>query len=580
MISKTRQVLSERHKIMSSLRRQGLTFQLFVFIVLPLAVLLIVIPLGSLTLHEQAMRLLVGERDERAARAASSAIAEQLNHRAAAIRGLALHSADADSPGQSLADYAFLLADFEGGLAVFANDGSLLASSPSSETWRSRPTTELLAKTAGQLTAQFSIAFADPAGNEALVMVAAASANGPIAVGAFSPASLARRSLTDTFSSAGQSFVLMVDDQGQVLYNAGAVPSSEAEISQHPGVAEALRGQTGATYLSLGDSEHVVAFSPVPPVGWALVIEEPWEQVDNPLLRRTQAAPLILIPVLLFALVAVGFGIRQIIQPLRALEQQASELAWGRFDAIEKPVGGIVEIRRLQAQLILMAQKVKAGQQNLRGYLNAITAGQEDERRRLARELHDGTVQALVALDQQVQLTQLVAKDALPKTAERLAELRQLTASLIEEVRRVIRALRPNYLEDLGLLPAIEMLTRDLQTTAEVQTAFSTGGQPRRLPPGQEIAIYRIVQEALNNAARYASARAVNVSAVFNPTEFILQVQDDGKGFTAPERVSDLVASGHYGLMGMQERAELIGARLTIQSAPDAGTTIELRLPL
>ncbi|HLF01353.1 MAG TPA: ATP-binding protein, partial [Anaerolineales bacterium] len=128
--------------------------------------------------------------------------------------------------------------------------------------------------------------------------------------------------------------------------------------------------------------------------------------------------------------------------------------------------------------------------------------------------------------------------------------------------------------------PAIEMLTRDVHSTANIQVTFSTEGQPRRLPPGQEIAIYRIVQEALNNAARYASAQMVNVSAMFDSTEFIIRVHDDGQGFTAPERVSDLVASGHYGLMGMQERAELIGARLIIQSAPSAGTTIELRLPL
>ncbi len=413
-----------------------------------------------------------------------------------------------------------------------------------------------------------------------MALVMARSPEGLIAVGAFSPASLARRSLGEEFSSSGQDFVVIVDSNNQVLYEAGRPPASEPGVAQHPGVVEALRGESGTAYRSINGNEHVVAYSPVAPLGWALVIEEPWEAVDNPLLSRTQAAPLILIPALFFALIALGFGIRQIVQPLRLLAQQAAELGWGRFEAIEPPVGGIAEIRHLQAQLILMAQKVKAAQQNLRGYLNAITAGQEDERRRLARELHDGTVQALVALDQRVQLTQLAAKGASPEAAERLAELRRLTASLIEEVRRVIRALRPNYLEDLGLLPAIEMLTRDLQTTADVQTTFSTDGQPRRLPPGQEIAIYRIVQEALNNAARYASAKSVNVSAVFNPTEFLIRVQDDGRGFTAPERVSDLVASGHYGLMGMQERAELIGARLTIQSAPGAGTTIELRLPL
>jgi len=90
---------------------------------------------------------------------------------------------------------------------------------------------------------------------------------------------------------------------------------------------------------------------------------------------------------------------RQIVQPSQSLEKQAAELGWGNFEAIEKPVGGIAEIHHLQAQLILMAQKVKAAQKNLRGYVNMITAGQEDERRRLARELHDDVVQSLIALD-------------------------------------------------------------------------------------------------------------------------------------------------------------------------------------
>jgi signal transduction histidine kinase len=553
-----------------------LTFQLFIFIVLPLAVLLMAIPLGSLTLHGQAMRMLVGERDERAARAASAAITEQLNHRAAAMRGLALYAGQASiSPDyvQLLADYDFLLPDFDGGLLLSAADGTFLASSNAS-------VVELLRQTDGDAEAAFSPAFIDVTTGEPIVLVVAASPQGIVAIGAFSPAALASRALGEDFSSSEQGFVVIVDNRNQVLYKTGQTPVSESDLAQHPGVMEALGGESGTTYRPINGSEHVVAYSPVSPVGWALVIEEPWEAVDNPLLSRTLAAPLILIPVLLFALIVVGLGIRQIVQPLRLLEQKAADLGWGRFEAIETPVGGIAEIRHLQAQLILMAQKVRSAQQTLRGYLNAITAGQEDERRRLARELHDSTVQSLVALDQRTQLAQLALKGASPNTAEHLSDLRRMTASLIEEIRRVIRALRPNYLEDLGLLPAIEMLTRDLQTTANLPATFVTDGEPRRLLASQEIAIYRIVQEALNNAARYASAQTVSVSAIFTPAEFILRVQDDGKGFAAPERVIELAASGHYGLLGMQERAELIGARLTIQSAPRAGTTIELRLPL
>ncbi len=558
---------------------RGLTFQLFIFIILPLVALLVVISFGSLTLHSRAMRGLVAERDERAARAAAATFAEQLNHRAASLRGLALHATDKPN---ALADYEFLLPDFEGGLALFTAEGALIASSNNSlELWQARPVAELLARSAGQAETQFSNAFADSAGGELTMMVAATAPDGPTAVGVFSPNGLARRVLADTFPAGDQTRAFIVDAEGRVLYQSGiAASESDTLRGNHPGVAEALRGESGTTYIVVGDSEHVVAYAPVELVGWALVIEEPWEAVDNPLLRTTQAAPLILIPILLFALIALGFGIRQIVQPLRVLEQQASELTWGRFEAIEKPVGGIAEIRNLQAELRRMAQKVKASQQNLRGYLGAITAGQEDERRRLARELHDDTVQALVALDQRAQLAQMAAKRESPQAVERFAELREMIASLIEEVRRIIRALRPIYLEDLGLLSAIEMLARDLETASGARVSFSTGGQPRRLPSGHEIAIYRIVQEALNNAARYAEARSVNVAAVFEPTEFVVRVRDDGKGFPAPERVSDLAASGHYGLMGMQERAELIGGRLTITSSPGGGTAIELRLRL
>lgn len=575
---------SRIRQLLSALRWQGLTFQLFVFIVLPLTVLLMAIPFGSLTLHGQAMRVLVGERDERAAQAASVAIAEQLKHRAASVQGLALYAERAisasSSSAQLLTDYEFLLADFDGGLLLSAADGTFLASTLAPNLWQARPVVEIQQQTPRPGAAVFSATFTDSTTAAPLILVMARSPNGLMAIGAFSPASLARRSLGENFSSSGQDFIVMVDNTGQVLYEAGTSPTSETDIAQHPGVQQALNGQSGTTYRSINGSEHVVAYSPVLPVGWALVLEEPWEAVDSPLLRRTQAAPLILIPVLLFAVIALGFGIRQIVQPLRVLAHQAAELGWGRFEAIEQPVGGIAEIRHLQNQLILMAQKVKVTQQNLRSYLSAITAGQEDERRRLAREIHDGVVQSLVALDQRAQLTQLALKSGSPEVNERLVELRQMTATLIEEVRRVIRALRPNYLEDLGLLPAIEMLTGDLQSATATEANFYTEGEPRRLSSGQEIAIYRIAQEALNNTVRYAAARSVSVATIFNPTEFIIRVQDDGQGFTAPTRVSDLVASSHYGLMGMQERAELIGARLTIQSAPGAGTIIELRLPL
>jgi signal transduction histidine kinase len=137
-----------------------------------------------------------------------------------------------------------------------------------------------------------------------------------------------------------------------------------------------LRGESGTTYITEEGKEHVVAFSPILPTNWALVIEEPWDVVASPLLRYTEAGPLVLVPVLAFALAALWFGTRQIIQPLKELESRSSALAWGDFQAVEEPVGGISEISRLQNALVHLAGKVQSAQQGLRGYIGAITAGQ------------------------------------------------------------------------------------------------------------------------------------------------------------------------------------------------------------
>jgi signal transduction histidine kinase len=227
-----------------------------------------------------------------------------------------------------------------------------------------------------------------------------------------------------------------------------------------------------------------------------------------------------------------------------------------------------------------MARQVRAAQQSLRGYVSAVTRGQEDERRRLARELHDGPVQALIALDQRVQMVQLKLKGTAPETHERLSDLRQMTSVLLEDVRRVIRALRPIYLEDLGLLPALEMLARDLETAVGVPVTFHSQGQAVRLTPEREIAAYRFAQEALSNVARHSQATEAAVEAVFEAGLFTLCVRDNGRGFSPPERLGELAADSHFGLVGMQERAELVAGRMTIRSAPGQGTTVELRLPL
>ncbi len=556
----------------------SLPLQLFIITVLPLTALLLLIAFGSLGLHQRAMRTMVGERDERATRAAAAAITEQIHHRQSAVRSVALQAANAVGPEHALADAAFLLPDFEGGVALFTTDGDLLAASNGLEIWQARPSpTRPRAFSANPSAgeAYFLPPFTDPHSGEELALVAA-TAGDFTAVGAFSPAAMVRRALADIFGSHDQAAAYVVTASGDILYQTGAPPWSDLPFQERPGVTDALRGESGATYLTVDGDEHVIAFSPITPVGWALVIEEPWRAVSDPLLRTTELAPLILIPVMLIALVALWFGVRQVVQPLQSLERKATELGWGDFAAIEEPVGGINEIRRLQTELIHMARKVELAQQSLRGYLGAVTAGQEEERRRLARDLHDDTIQSLIALNQQIQLAQMSTSDDV--STARLATMQQMAAQIVTDLRRLTRDLRPIYLEDLGLAPALEMLARDMSQAMALPISFETMGRERRLPPDVELALYRIAQEGLSNVARHAQAKKAEVCLHFADKEVCLIVRDDGRGFTAPQSPAEMAPTGHFGLLGVQERAEAIGARLQIKSAVGAGTQLSIHL--
>jgi two-component system sensor histidine kinase UhpB len=325
-------------------------------------------------------------------------------------------------------------------------------------------------------------------------------------------------------------------------------------------------------------SEHVIAYSPIPLVDWAVVIEEPWESVTTPVLRTTQLAPLILVPILILSLIAIWFGARRIVQPLQSLEDRAVKLAWGDFEAIEQPVGGIEEINRLQHTLIHMAHRLKAAQQGLRGYIGAITAGQEEERRRLARELHDETIQSLIALNQRVQLARLEF-DNQSSEDDSLQEIQTLIEQTIADVQRLTRALRPLYLEDLGLVAALDMLAKETSQSAQIPIDIQLSGQERRLSAEVELALYRMAQEAISNVVRHAQAEHGTLSLRYTPENVTLVVVDDGQGFEVPESPAEYAPSGHYGLLGMYERAELVGAELQIYSSPGEGTRLVVRVP-
>jgi len=380
-----------------------------------------------------------------------------------------------------------------------------------------------------------------------------------------------------------QTTVMLIDRSGRLVYQTNAVCGDSC--LSHPGVAEALAGQNGTLYRAdyPGGQEHVIAFAPVlaestdsSPI-YALVVEEPWAQVASPWLRTSLVAPLVLVPAVALALIAIWLGVQRIIRPLQRLDAQVTALGWGDFDAVKTSVGGIAEVQELQKALAQMATQIRAYQQSMHGYLGAVTAAQEDERKRLARELHDDTVQNLIALKQRVQLARRQAPHD-PTFDALLADLQEMLETTMSDVRRFSRALRPIYLEEAGLVAALETLTRDT-SHAELRIAFEVTGEVRRLAPEVELALYRIVQESLTNLAKHAHASSAHVSVAFNSSTLSIRVEDNGAGFHVPERATGLVVAGHYGLMGMQERAQLVGARLTLHSQPGKGTQVEVQIP-
>jgi len=558
--------------------------QLFGLTILPLTLLLLVIVFSSVAVHQKAMRDMAGEQALRTVRASASSLGEQVQHNIDSLRVLAQRAADGAEAQMILDSSEYLRGDFNAGLAFYSLSGQPVAGvrPDHSPTQPGREIQSLLEDLPGPQSPN-PVAWRiwkNTATGETVANLAAAAGPDRALVGSFYPDRLARQLLSATYgahTSGGHLSIFLVDPTLQPLYVSDPAAPVQ-ELGSQPGIAEGLRGESGITYLELDGIEHVVAFSPVPPLGWALAIEEPWEATASPLLRTSQVAPLVLVPALLLALVGLWFGARQIIQPLQTLESQANDLAWGRFTAVQQPVGGIEEIQRLQLTLREMARKVQAAQENLHSYIGAITAGQEDERRRLAREIHDDTLQAVIALNQRVQLARLSLGEH-PATGS-LAEVQELTEQTIRNLRRLLRALRPAYLDELGLAASLEMLARETGQSGEIPIEFISQGEERRLPAEMELTLYRMAQEALNNLVRHAQATRGWLEIGYLEGKIELTIRDNGCGFRVPENPGEFAPAGHFGLLGLHERAELIGAQLSLESSPGNGTSVRIRLPV
>ncbi|MFC0559276.1 sensor histidine kinase [Halalkalibacter alkalisediminis] len=205
-----------------------------------------------------------------------------------------------------------------------------------------------------------------------------------------------------------------------------------------------------------------------------------------------------------------------------------------------------------------------------------IIEAQEDERKRLSREIHDGPAQMMANVMLRSELIERIYHEkGIVDALNEIRSLRNMVKSSLAEVRRIIYDLRPMALDDLGLIPTLAKYLRTFQEHNEVAVDFQHFGKDQRLPQQFEVALFRLVQEAVQNAYKHAEPTEIQVKIEIKPTKVIMIIKDDGKGFEPSTK-----KEGSFGLIGMKERVNMLKGELNIQSKLNRGTIVAIGIPL
>lgn len=212
--------------------------------------------------------------------------------------------------------------------------------------------------------------------------------------------------------------------------------------------------------------------------------------------------------------------------------------------------------------------------------LREILSIQEEERKRIARELHDETSQSLASLNANLEAAVGMLPKDIAKVKTTLRKAQALSINILDEIHRLIYELRPSLLDDMGLVAATRWLVDNLLITADIQVTFKTIGRERRLSPQLDTTLFRVIQEAVSNIIRHAQAKNAQIRLHFKRRTIEVHVSDDGKGFDVEEAITSKERPRGLGLLGMKERVELVNGTITIKSKPGSGSEIAIKIPL
>ena len=402
-------------------------------------------------------------------------------------------------------------------------------------------------------------------------------------------------------SGSDDSFHLeVIDPAGNVALGIGGderpglpSPHMAAIVERGPMVEPVMLRHLADPGSEAGD--HIMGVVPLREFGFTLVLEQPIDvALALPFRLRRQ---LLLWSAVSFvgSLIVAWATTRAVVRPTQQLTLAAERIAGGdldspievtardefkvladRFESMRQRIKKAYDAVEVANQVL--ETRVKERTARLGTLLAGIISAQEEERVRLARELHDGTAQTLGALS--IALGR--AADTVPVESgvsyDQLRKAQEIVGLLLEETRRLILDLRPMLLDDMGLIPAIRWHTESRLAATGIEASFEVDATRDRFPPHVETALFRIVQEAINNVAKHSEASRLRFSFFHAGDVLRIVVADDGKGFDV-EASGAGVADGHVGLAGMRERVRLLGGEMSVVSKPGMGTTVRAEIP-
>jgi two-component system sensor histidine kinase UhpB len=273
--------------------------------------------------------------------------------------------------------------------------------------------------------------------------------------------------------------------------------------------------------------------------------------------------------------------IKTALRPVHELRDMVNRVQAGLTDEQTRlPEDTDPDVRQLAATVNAMLDRLETRTQQLRAISERVINVQEDERKRIARRLHDDTGQSLSTLIMNLERMEGTIPAEASDLQRRMAAARKLATRTLEDLRNVIYGLRPTMLDDLGLAPAIRWHARSSLDEVGVRVKFDSMDEAMRLPPQIETTLFRIAQEAISNIVRHAQARSVSIALWREGEVACLWIEDDGCGFEPAQISGQPLPMQRLGLLGMRERAELVGGEVLVDSAPGRGTRLEVHIPL